>query len=270
MFIYRPFPPYKKNSRSCHRAKGFTLIELLVVIAIIAILAAILFPVFARARENARRASCQSNLKQLGLGIAQYTQDYDENLPLGAVNYNGGRIFWSQSIMPYVKSTQLFECPSFAYKDRRGFTYNLQTDMAPAAGYQIGWYVPYGMNSALQTRTSAYVSTAYPIAQITHPSELLMLADVSGLQIPGESLGYLSSATGVNLSDYGWYQVFFKTYGTGITGHYPCGPATRHLGTGNVLYADGHVKALNYSTLYNRPASVSTDADWTLWYPTAP
>src|SRR4028118_1774787 len=61
---------------------GFTLIELLVVIAIIGILASILFPVFARARENARRSSCQSNLKQIGLGILQYTQDYDEKLPL--------------------------------------------------------------------------------------------------------------------------------------------------------------------------------------------
>ena len=65
---------------------GFTLIELLVVIAIISILAAILFPAFARARENARRASCQSNLKQIGLGIFQYTQDYDERLPATAVS----------------------------------------------------------------------------------------------------------------------------------------------------------------------------------------
>src|SRR5687767_6194063 len=64
------------------RKSGFTLIELLVVIAIIAILAAILFPVFARARENARRASCQSNLKQVGLGFVQYTQDYDERYPM--------------------------------------------------------------------------------------------------------------------------------------------------------------------------------------------
>lgn len=67
--------------------KGFTLIELLVVIAIIAILAAILFPVFARARENARRASCQSNLKQIGLGILQYAQDYDERYPGGGAFY---------------------------------------------------------------------------------------------------------------------------------------------------------------------------------------
>src|SRR4028119_422853 len=74
--------------RKQYRA-GFTLIELLVVIAIIAILAAILFPVFARARENARRASCQSNLKQLGLAFAQYTQDYDEMLP-NAVDGSSG------------------------------------------------------------------------------------------------------------------------------------------------------------------------------------
>jgi prepilin-type N-terminal cleavage/methylation domain-containing protein len=96
---------------------GFTLIELLVVIAIIAILAAILFPVFARARENARRASCQSNLKQIGLGILQYTQDYDEKMPparITATRPDGtnGNIPWHFLVQPYVKSVQLFRCPS--------------------------------------------------------------------------------------------------------------------------------------------------------------
>jgi prepilin-type N-terminal cleavage/methylation domain-containing protein/prepilin-type processing-associated H-X9-DG protein len=92
------------------KRKGFTLIELLVVIAIIAILAAILFPVFARARENARRASCQSNAKQIMLGIMQYTQDYDEKL----FYHNGGTGLtnWAYILQPYVKSTQLFTCPS--------------------------------------------------------------------------------------------------------------------------------------------------------------
>lgn len=89
---------------------GFTLIELLVVIAIVATLAAILFPVFARARENARRASCASNLKQIGLGIMQYTQDYDERMPQRRMTNQDD---WYRSlIFPYVKSTGLFRCPS--------------------------------------------------------------------------------------------------------------------------------------------------------------
>ncbi len=87
---------------------AFTLIELLVVIAIIAILAAILFPVFARARENARRSACQSNMKQIGLGFLQYAQDYDESLPYP----NSGNKHWVEPIMPYVKSQQIFVCPS--------------------------------------------------------------------------------------------------------------------------------------------------------------
>src|SRR5476651_72071 len=106
--------------------KGFTLIELLVVIAIIAILAAILFPVFARARENARRASCQSNLKQLALSLHMYTQDYDERMPRpytgdntitplawyqsGANGY--GIPTWVDELFPYIKNGQVLYCPS--------------------------------------------------------------------------------------------------------------------------------------------------------------
>jgi prepilin-type N-terminal cleavage/methylation domain-containing protein/prepilin-type processing-associated H-X9-DG protein len=95
-----------------NRRNAFTLIELLVVIAIIAILASILFPVFGRARENARRSSCQSNLKQIALGIKQYTQDYDErfpNIPGSAPADSPG---WAYAIQPYMKSEQIFQCPS--------------------------------------------------------------------------------------------------------------------------------------------------------------
>ncbi len=96
------------------KKRGFTLIELLVVIAIIAILAAILFPVFARARENARRASCQSNLKQIGLGVMQYAQDYDERYPMRQYDNSdiGTANSWRRTTYPYTKSSQLFSCPS--------------------------------------------------------------------------------------------------------------------------------------------------------------
>jgi prepilin-type N-terminal cleavage/methylation domain-containing protein/prepilin-type processing-associated H-X9-DG protein len=102
----------RTTAQSGNRLKqGFTLIELLVVIAIIAILAAILFPVFARARENARRASCQSQLKQIALGMKQYIQDYDEKfVPRRGVN--GTSEGWANLVQPYMKSEQIFQCPS--------------------------------------------------------------------------------------------------------------------------------------------------------------
>lgn len=105
--------------------KGFTLIELLVVIAIIAILAAILFPVFARAREKARQTSCLSNVKQIMLGVLMYVQDYDESLPIGTSYWyapgGGGAsshvdsAMWPRLINPYVKNEQIFVCPSYRH-----------------------------------------------------------------------------------------------------------------------------------------------------------
>ena len=100
------------------RRLGFTLIELLVVIATISIIAAILFPVFAKARENGRRAACSSNMKQIMLGLFQYAQDNDERLPMAFTHALGlpgaatDRIIWCQSLQPYIKSTRVFVCPS--------------------------------------------------------------------------------------------------------------------------------------------------------------
>ena len=96
--------------------KGFTLIELLVVIAIIAILAAILFPVFAKAREKARQASCTSNLKQIALALRMYAQDYDEtNLPRRPSSTAPTSMFWYNVLQPYVKNTQVNQCPSYPW-----------------------------------------------------------------------------------------------------------------------------------------------------------
>ncbi len=104
-------------SNNPHTRRGFTLIELLVVIAIIAILAAILFPVFAKAREKARQSSCLSNVKQMGLAVMQYKQDYDEKFPMAYYYPNGstsaaGYVQWSGMVQPYVKNEGIFVCPS--------------------------------------------------------------------------------------------------------------------------------------------------------------
>ena len=95
--------------------RGFTLIELLVVIAIIAILAAILFPVFSRAREQARKSACLSNEKQIGMALMMYIQDWDETFPWWKIkclfgDHNG--LYWTEQLMPYLKNTQILLCPS--------------------------------------------------------------------------------------------------------------------------------------------------------------
>ena len=111
------------------RRTGFTLIELLVVIAIIAILASILFPVFSRAREKARQASCASNLKQITMAMMMYTDDYDEILPVyshgygiqGSMGFDGGDgVRWADMLMPYVRNGQLFDCKSAGAQKKIG------------------------------------------------------------------------------------------------------------------------------------------------------
>ncbi|MEI6501849.1 MAG: DUF1559 domain-containing protein [Armatimonadota bacterium] len=120
--------------------RGFTLIELLVVIAIIAILASILFPVFAKAREKARQSSCMSNLKQLDLGFQAYAQDYDEQFPFSGaaftdpfpygiwINKTVGAATWNVAagaIYPYVKNSQIFLCPSRKSETPAGCNYEM-------------------------------------------------------------------------------------------------------------------------------------------------
>lgn len=143
------------------RRKGFTLIELLVVIAIIAILAAILFPVFARARENARRSSCQSNLKQIALGVAQYSQDYDEKFPMYAAAHTAER-GWSILLDPYLKSSQILQCPSDAAA-------------APTATNADGW-VDYAYNIDLGYNGAP---EGMSLAALTQTTLTVMLVDES-------------------------------------------------------------------------------------------
>lgn len=173
------------TSRTNKPRRGFTLIELLVVIAIIAILAAILFPVFARARENARRASCQSNMKQIGMGIMQYVQDYDDTYPQAYWYKNnagdsGGYMQWSGMIQPYVKNAQMFVCPS----DPNG---GLPPTNAPDPSYStaingLDSQVPrlsYTVNAAIlpRKRQSSDPANVVNMAAVDETSNVIMVAE---------------------------------------------------------------------------------------------
>jgi len=147
------------------RRPAFTLIELLVVIAIIAILAAILFPVFAKAREKARQSSCQSNLKQLGVAVMSYVQDYDEMYPSswfsGGLAYPGA-YQWNGAVAPYIKNTQVFQCPS---------------DKALALAYAINvcYYNGSGVAGVSATRP-----TGRSLAQVADSAGTIILVDFTG------------------------------------------------------------------------------------------
>jgi len=152
--------------------KGFTLIELLVVIAIIAILAAILFPVFAKAREKARQTSCSSNMRQLGLGFIQYTQDYDEKWP--SVNYSTTTPSgWAQHIYSYEKSTGVYKCPDDSTQSSTG---------ADA--------VSYSMNLNLQGNAQNNGYGGNNLASLSAPSSTVLAADTDlGAALDGSPAG---------------------------------------------------------------------------------
>ena len=240
--------------------RGFTLIELLVVIAIIGILAAILFPAFARARENARRSSCQSNLKQIGLGIAQYTQDYDERMPYAAHNlewYEGRGTGWMDDLQPYVKSTQLFTCPSMKFG---GNVAPFDGTASPAQAWgsytaNLAYMDEDDINTGFTRHPfSKHTSGLFPavsIARFDAPATTVMVSDGLGhpfLLMQGAGSGEIKPST----TDTGEVPSLSQA---GVNGQN--GIPARHLETTNVLYCDGHVKALKLDSLMTRVAANS-------------
>lgn len=229
-----------KASTCQNRHRAFTLIELLVTIAIISILAAILFPVFARARENARRSSCLSNLKQIGLGAQMYTQDYDEKFMLIAVNglsnsSNSNPFGWADALAPYLKSTQIFQCPS----EPNG---------------------PPGPSGVFTVKPNDHKYTDYWYNVMVHGSSISSLdnATLTVLSGDGGSEKYSEDNT---VSAYGYSRYFTgggsascETMSLYDTARYEYGDDAgelarivndgykRHLGGANFAFADGHVK----------------------------
>jgi prepilin-type N-terminal cleavage/methylation domain-containing protein/prepilin-type processing-associated H-X9-DG protein len=207
--------------------RGFTLIELLVVIAIIAILAAILFPVFAQAREAARKTACLSNLKQIGNAAMMYNQDYDETYV--ACTYNGSRTtppgpYWAEAFYPYVKNYQVFSCLTGGGRGStsRALVYN-------------NWRFPltphYGWNTYL---------SGLSMAAVTFPADTAAVADCSH-QVLADHVGRIAWA---NSSD----QVLYP--GTGVGADYMNDRYSRHQGGESIAFADGHAKWMPSRTIW--------------------
>jgi prepilin-type N-terminal cleavage/methylation domain-containing protein/prepilin-type processing-associated H-X9-DG protein len=266
---------------SPRRQSGFTLIELLVVIAIIAILAAILFPVFARARENARRSSCQSNLKQIGIGFAQYNQDYDGHYPYGCErpdtassplslspepwssygnNSNENQI-WPAKLQPYLKSRQIFACPSATSITIQGGSVR---KMDPTATY---YQTPYGYNvdfigacgwDANDPNHNLYLAATD--SEIENSASTVLVFDATFGNV-GSFEPWRAQVMNVDPSN------FASDPPMTNENPYDYFPKDRHLGGMNVAFCDGHVKWMHKENLIYHTAGdpfTSTDPKW-LW-----
>ena len=245
-------------------SRGFTLIELLVVIAIIAIIAAILFPVFARVREKARQTTCNSNLRQLGLAFAQYTEDNDDTVPSGVINAGYA---WGAQIYPYVVNVGIYHCPDDPTTPKtntvNGVSYTLQPVSYAYNGSVASLYAGgYGL-TGLTSQMTAPASTVllYEVGAAANPGSSLQNYNVADITDPGEPGGYINSlgygiyspsGAGFNASTNN--AIVQIQVATGYAGGpdrapffnptYSSGPYGRHNGGANYLAFDGHVKWL--------------------------